>query len=38
MKEEIIKKSNELGQHYFPDECDVWARANVEAMYVTSAC
>ena len=38
MREEIIKKSNELGQHYFPNECNVWARPNVEAMYVTSAC
>ena len=38
MREEIIKKSNELGQHYFPDECNVWARPNIESMYVTSAC
>ena len=38
MREEIIKKSNELGQHYFPNECSVWARPNIEAMYVTSAC
>ena len=36
--EEIIEKATELGQQYFPDECNVWARANIEAKFVSSAC
>ena len=37
-KEEIIEKATELGQQYFPDECNVWARENIEAKFVSSAC
>lgn len=38
MIEEIKAKADELGQFYFPDECNVWARDNIEAKYVSSAC
>lgn len=38
MIEEIKAKADELGQFYFPDECNVWARANIEAKFVSSAC
>lgn len=38
MKEEIKAKADKLGQVYFPDECNVWARANIEAQFVSSAC
>lgn len=38
MKEEIKAKADKLGQIYFPDECNVWARANIEAKFVSSAC
>lgn len=37
-KEEIKAKADELGQFYFPDECNVWARDNIEAKFVSSAC
>ena len=37
-EEEIRNKSYELGQRYFPDANNVWARANIEAQYVSSAC
>lgn len=38
MRKEIKAKADELGQFYFPDECNVWARANIEAQRVSSAC
>ena len=38
MIEEIKAKADELGQVYFPDECNVWARDNMEAKFVSSAC
>ena len=38
MREEIKAKADELGQFYFPDECNVWARDNTEAKFVSSAC
>lgn len=38
MIEEIKAKADELGQAFFPDECNVWARDNREAKYVSSAC
>lgn len=38
MKEEIKAKADKLGQVYFPDECNVWARKNMEAEFVSSAC
>lgn len=37
-KEQIEQKAKELGQKYFPDEYNIWARANYEAQYVESAC
>ena len=37
-EEQIEQKVKELGQKYFPDECNVWARPNYEAQYVESAC
>lgn len=37
-KEQIRSKAKELGQKYFPDEANVWARGNIEAEYVESAC
>lgn len=37
-KEQIRNKAKELGQKYFPDEANVWARGNIEAEYVESAC
>ena len=37
-EDEIRNKAYELGQKYFPDECNIWARANIEAQYVSSAC
>ena len=36
--DDIKTKAEALGQKYFPDECNVWARGNTEALYVTSAC
>ena len=38
MIEEIKTKADKLGQIYFPDECNVWARENIEAKFVSSAC
>lgn len=38
MKEEIKAKADKLGQIYFPDEYNVWARENIEAKFVSSAC
>lgn len=39
MKQEEIKKyADELAQQYFPDESNIWARENLEAMYVSEAC
>ena len=37
-KEEIRNKSYELGQRYFPDAHNIWARANLEAQFTSSAC
>lgn len=37
-EEEIRNKSYELGQKYFPDVNNMWARANIEAQYVSTAC
>lgn len=37
-EEQIRSKARELGEKYFPDEGNVWARGNVEAAYVESAC
>lgn len=37
-KEQIRNKAKELGQKYFPDEANIWARGNIEAEYVESAC
>lgn len=32
------EKANSLGQEYFPDEANIWARPNFEAQYVSEAC
>ena len=32
------EKANKLGQEYFPDESNIWARANFEAQWVSEAC
>lgn len=37
-KEQIRNKARELGQVYFPDSANIWARSNVEAVYVENAC
>lgn len=37
-EEQIRNKAKELGQKYFSDEDNVWARGNIEAEYVESAC
>ena len=37
-EQQIRNKAKELGQKYFPDEANVWARGNIEAEYVESAC
>ena len=37
-KEQIRNKAKELGQQYFPDSSNIWARSNVEACYVENAC
>ena len=38
MKKEINDKAYELGKKYFPNANNIWARANIEAQYVSSAC
>ena len=37
-KEQIRNKARELGQTYFPDSANIWARSNVEAAHVENAC
>lgn len=37
-EEQIQKKAYELGQMYFPNEHNIWARENIEAKYVELAC
>ena len=37
-EDEIRNKAYELGQKYFSNANNVWARANIEAQYVSSAC
>ena len=37
-KEQIRNKARELGQIYFPDSANIWARSNVEAAYMENAC
>lgn len=37
-KEEVQKYADELAQQYFPDECNIWARENIEAKFVSEAC
>lgn len=32
------EKADKLGQEYFPDESNIWARANYEAQWVANAC
>lgn len=38
-REELVKqKAHSLGQRYFSDANNVWARANFEAQWVSKAC
>lgn len=37
-QEEIQKYADKLAQEYFPDECNIWARGNLEAKFVSEAC
>lgn len=37
-QEEIQKYADKLGQEYFPNECNIWARENLEAKFVSEAC
>ena len=37
-REEIQKYADKLAQEYFPDECNIWARKNLEAEFVSEAC
>ena len=37
-EEEIQKYADDLSQQYFPDECNIWARENIEAKFVSEAC
>lgn len=37
-EEQIQEKASELGQEYFPDETNIWARENLEAKFVSEAC
>lgn len=32
------EKANSLGQMYFPDDRNIWARPNYEAQWVSEAC
>lgn len=32
------EKARSLGQIYFPDEANIWARPNYEAQFVSNAC
>ncbi len=35
---DIKEKANQLSQKYFPNEENIWARANIEAQKCKSAC
>lgn len=37
-QEEKQKYADEMAQQYFPDECNIWARRNIEAEFVSEAC
>lgn len=38
-REELIKQeAHRLGQKYFPDDQNIWARPNYEAKFVSDAC
>lgn len=38
-REELIEQeAQRLGQMYFPDESNIWARPNYEAQFVSNAC
>ena len=36
-EEQIKQKAKEIGQKYFPDERNIWARGNIEAKYAEFA-
>jgi hypothetical protein len=38
MKREINDKARDLGLKYFPNEQNIWARENIEAIYCSGAC
>lgn len=35
---DLEEKATQLSQKYFPDEENIWARANIEALKCKSAC
>ena len=37
-QEELQKYADELAQEYFPDERNIWARENIEAICASGAC
>lgn len=37
-REEIQKYADKLAQEYFPDERNIWARENIEAICASGAC
>ena len=37
-EEQIRSKAKELGKKYFPDEANIWARENIEAVDAENAC
>lgn len=37
-EEQIKQKADELGQKYFPNANNIWARENIESQYVSCAC
>jgi hypothetical protein len=37
-REEIQKYADTLAQQYFPNECNIWARRNIEVKFISEAC
>ena len=37
-QEELQKYADKLAQEYFPDERNIWARENIEAICASGAC
>lgn len=38
VSKDLLEFSKQMGQKYFPDEYNIWARPNHEARYVREAC